>query len=216
MTLVLYAVAERSAGEAAALEDRGLRAVVEGGLLAIVGEAEPDRGERSEEILWRYERTVERLMNLPAVLPARYGSVFSDESAARDSLRTHHDRLLPALARVRGASEVGLRAAWHHSDPVSGEDSAARGTAYLLGRLALQRRAGEIAAALIPLRELARTHRERLLPRGGLALIGAYLVDRGRVGEFADRIADLDRELDDVGLVCTGPWPPYTFAGEVR
>jgi Gas vesicle synthesis protein GvpL/GvpF len=215
VSLVLYAVAEQSAGETDVLQSRGLRAVAEGGLLAIVGEATLERDQRSEESLWRYERTVERLMNLPAILPARYGSVLSDESAARDSLRTHHERLLPALARVRGASEVGVRAAWRDGDRGSGEDSAARGTAYLLGRLAMYRRAGEITAALAPLRALARAHRERLLPGAGLALLGAYLVDRGRVGEFAERIAALDQGLDDVDLICTGPWPPYTFAGEV-
>jgi hypothetical protein len=38
--------------------------------------------------------------------------------------------------------------------------------------------------------------------------IGAYLVDVGRVERFRSQVHELG---DD--LVCTGPWPPYTFCG---
>jgi hypothetical protein len=29
--------------------------------------------------------------------------------------------------------------------------------------------------------------------------------------EFADRVRDLDEHDADIELVCTGPWPPYSF-----
>jgi hypothetical protein len=43
-------------------------------------------------------------------------------------------------------------------------------------------------------------------------VLDAYLVDRGRVREFVAMVEQLDDRLDDVELVCTGPWPPYSFA----
>jgi hypothetical protein len=40
----------------------------------------------------------------------------------------------------------------------------------------------------------------------------AYLVDQERISEFVALVEQLDARLDDVELVCTGPWPPYSFA----
>ena len=58
----------------------------------------------------------------------------------------------------------------------------------------------------------SRSSRRALAPRPGLPVLDAYLVDRGRVSEFVALVAQLDHRLDDVELVCTGPWPPYSFA----
>jgi hypothetical protein len=49
--------------------------------------------------------------------------------------------------------------------------------------------------------------------RGHEVLRAAYLVDREAVGEVARLIAELDRDHDELHLLCTGPWPPYSFAG---
>ena len=43
-------------------------------------------------------------------------------------------------------------------------------------------------------------------------MLDAYLVDRGRVGEFVALVHELGGCLDGVELVCTGPCPPYSFA----
>ena len=48
--------------------------------------------------------------------------------------------------------------------------------------------------------------------RNDPAVLDAYLVDRARVDEFVALAAQLGDGLDDVELVCTGPWPPYSFA----
>jgi hypothetical protein len=43
-------------------------------------------------------------------------------------------------------------------------------------------------------------------------LRAAYLVDRGAVGEFVARVRQLQRAHEELALVCTGPWPPFSFA----
>ena len=43
----------------------------------------------------------------------------------------------------------------------------------------------------------------------------AYLVDRELVEDFTASLRRLDQQLRDVELVCTGPWPPYSFAEAV-
>jgi hypothetical protein len=42
---------------------------------------------------------------------------------------------------------------------------------------------------------------------------GAYLVPREDVAAFVARVAALEEANDDLSLLCTGPWPPYSFAG---
>ena len=65
-----------------------------------------------------------------------------------------------------------------------------------------------------PLREsrLAREGavRPTLDPVPGCA--GGYLVARGRAGTFRERVEELDGELGDAEITCTGPWPPYSFS----
>ena len=54
---------------------------------------------------------------------------------------------------------------------------------------------------------LARASRMRVLPNPELPVAGTYLVDRERVGKFADLLGEVDEALDQVDLVCTAPWP---------
>jgi hypothetical protein len=42
-------------------------------------------------------------------------------------------------------------------------------------------------------------------------LAASYLVERSRAEEFSSRVAELDRQREDLELVCSGPWPPYSF-----
>ena len=69
-----------------------------------------------------------------------------------------------------------------------------------------------VAGELDSLKPLALSSRRTLAPRPDVPLLDAYLVDRERVDEFVALVEQIDVGLDDVDLVCTGPWPPYSFA----
>ena len=56
---------------------------------------------------------------------------------------------------------------------------------------------------------MART--SSVLETPAVPLSASYLVDRDSVEEFRAAVAALDDEHADVTLVCTGPWPPYSF-----
>jgi hypothetical protein len=45
--------------------------------------------------------------------------------------------------------------------------------------------------------------------RGGMS--AAYLVERGVVPRFRAVVQRLQRDHADLALLCTGPWPPYSF-----
>jgi hypothetical protein len=46
-------------------------------------------------------------------------------------------------------------------------------------------------------------------------LNGTYLVDKDHMEEFRRSVAALDRDTRGIELEITGPWPPYSFAGDV-
>ena len=45
-----------------------------------------------------------------------------------------------------------------------------------------------------------------------LLLTAAYLIERGQVDVFRAALETLEKDHPDLGVVCTGPWPPYSFA----
>lgn len=216
MTLLVYAIAERDGSAAPELElaGRRLRGVRDGELIAFVGEdaaAAPDWG--VEDVLG-HERVVELLMDRQPILPVRFGNTVNDESQIRSLLHERRRELSAALQRVRGAVELGVRAQWSQPRPITPEDGPQTGTDYLLERLAMRKRADAVVRGLEGLSGLARLSRIRVLPRPTLPFLGAYLVETAVLTAFVEACAELDDELDDVELVCTGPWPPYSFAGE--
>jgi hypothetical protein len=53
--------------------------------------------------------------------------------------------------------------------------------------------------------------------QGGAELLrAAYLVDRGAVEEFVAAVRRLQHRHPELAVVCTGPWPPFSFTGDAR
>jgi hypothetical protein len=214
MSLLLYAIVEGDPAELVGegLAGQPLRGVGDDGLVAVIGESGGVL-ELTEERARAYEQVVRRLMSGGPVLPARFGSMFASEAAARRMLRERRDELTAALARVHGAVELGVRA----SCPTIADDSLPggpnAGTAYMVARLEARRRIERIALRVDrALRGMAR--QTRLHEDGGGSFAASYLVDRDDVGQFAARVQQLASAIDgEASLVCTGPWPPYSFVG---
>ena len=179
-----------------------LRAVPSGELAAVCAPA----GERevSAEALWRHEELVEALMEDRDLLPVRYGTLLQDEAAAVRALEERRTDLASALNRVRGAVELSLR--------VFGEKEAERpetGADYLRAKARSARTVRELHE---PLAELARASAERPPHAENELLRAAYLVNREAVPSFVERVAALQQARPELSLLCTGPWPPYSFA----
>jgi gas vesicle protein GvpL/GvpF len=214
MSLLVYGIVEAAGSDPSGLglDGQSLRQVVEGPLAAVVSDLPEGPPEATAGAVTDYERTVRGLMDGGAVLPAQFGSVLDDEGAVRELLRRRRKDLLTRLHRVRGAVEIGLRASWRHGVRVLSDLRPQSGTSYLRDRLELRQSARQVASELDPLGALARSSRRAIIPRPDLPVLDAYLVDQRRVSEFVALVEQLDDRLDEVELVCTGPWPPYSFA----
>jgi hypothetical protein len=192
----------------------GLR---EGLLLAVFSRHAQATGEPAPDALWAHERVVERLMIDRSVLPMRFGTRVGTEDELRRFLSGAHDRLVAALARIAGRVELAVRMLQTESNgngaprleaPSSGRD-------YLLGKL----RDGERARRLVtrlhePLAALAADARLQPPRRPDEVLHGAYLVEPLVVPRFRVAVERLQQREVDMSILCTGPWPPYSFVGE--
>jgi Gas vesicle synthesis protein GvpL/GvpF len=189
-----------------------LRRIECGELVAFCGPG----GERrvSADLLWRHEHIVETLMKTCDLLPVRYGTQVEDEPAAVRVLERRRSELKAALDRVRGAVELGLRVVAPSPDP--GEPPAPRsGAEYLRAKARAAGREERLAERVHePLEGMARASHRRQRLAGRELLAAAYLVDRGAVSAFIESVAAIQAANPDLRLLCTGPWPPYSFVSE--
>jgi hypothetical protein len=44
-------------------------------------------------------------------------------------------------------------------------------------------------------------------------LRAAYLVERANVARFRALVERLQQQHPEIAVLCTGPWPPYSFVG---
>jgi hypothetical protein len=198
-----------------------LEGICEDGLLAVISR----HGEFPEigavDALWAHEHVVERLMAERTVLPVRFGSRLAGEAALRDELVTRHDDLLAGLDHVRGRVELAVRAmsaagpprreARRPASAGAGEDRHS-GREYVRAKLELRDRAEAAGAALhAPLAALAVAESRRPGRVPCEVLRASYLVERPLVGEFRAMAQRLQSEYRDTAVLCTGPWPPYSF-----
>jgi len=163
-------------------------------------------------------------------LPFRFGTLV-DERRLQEHLERNEAALLAALGRVRGCVEMGAKVIWdaaaqsegggesEDEGPASPASPRGAGTAFLLakrraleGAEALKGRAEELAALLAArLEGLARESSVEVNPAGSLVVRAAHLVARGREAEYRERLRALGREREDLRLMLSGPWPPYSF-----
>jgi hypothetical protein len=207
--IYVYAISDGAASAPAptGVGGRPVRAVRDGSLTAFVSDGPAPEAE--PEALWSHERVVASLMEGAAVLPLRFGTVLDGEAPLRAVLGDRRDELERSLERVRGKVEFGVRALWRERS----RDATHDGREYMVGRLERLRTARRAADAVDrPLGELAAETRCHVTADDDAAFVAAYLVDGTHGAEFARRARRLRDARDDVRLVCTGPWAPYSFA----
>jgi hypothetical protein len=199
-----------------------LEAVVEGPLLAVFTRHAHSPSEPALDALWVHERVVDRLMADHTVLPMRFGTRLASEDDLHHVLRERRGGFVTALDRVRGRVELGVRALRaaapdDGAGPLAAEAAAppATGREYLLAKLSNGRQADAAADALHePLAALA-VEARRHAPRAPQEVLRAsYLVERAVVARFRATVERLQAAHPATGILCTGPWPAYSFAGE--
>jgi hypothetical protein len=189
-----------------------LRALRADALAAVYSRHRSLRPRPSRDDVLVHERVLEAVMERGPVLPLRFGTRLGSEQDLEAALRERCEELLPALDRVRGRVELGLRVLGAGPEPSSRAKQSGRD--YLLDRLEAQRRAEAVARELhAPLAGLAVASRLRERMQPPTVLVGSYLVAQDAVDGFRSHAEALANRHPDLRVVVTGPWPPYSFTG---
>ncbi len=194
-----------------------LEGVREGPLVGVFTRHAQSVADPAPDALWAHERVVERLMADRTVLPLRFGSTVSDEDAVRRLLREREAAFVAMLERLRGRVELGIRVV--QIAPVAAHAAVAveagpppTGRDYLLAKLQNGRRVVDLSSGIdSPLSRLAVATRQQALRATDEVLRGAYLVERPAVAHFRVAVERLQRAHTELAILCTGPWPPYSF-----
>jgi Gas vesicle synthesis protein GvpL/GvpF len=192
-----------------------LRALYAGPLAAVYSRHRSFCVRPAADQVLRHERVIEEFMHAGPVLPLRVGTRFEREEQLADVLAQRENELSLSLDRVRGHVELGLRVIPRRPQPPPGAARPPSGRDTLLARVALHDHARQFKAQLhAPLAEVATASTVREFPRPPALLVSSYLVDDIQVDRFRRRAAQLAAGWDDVWILVTGPWPPYSFVEE--
>jgi hypothetical protein len=215
--------------------DEGLAKVIWQDLVAVVSTFNGAQLASGDE-LWHHEKVVEALMSDRAVLPVRFGTLLPSRQGVGDMLCRAYDSLVEDIVRVRGQVEIGVRfltaidldaeagvSAERHIEPVK-MHGMGPGSVHLLAKLAKEReRRNRQRAKLSLVREAyellaSHANASRLddEPEDRNGASAAFLVPRDTWILFRDIVSHVANAHPELALLCTGPWPPYSFvsAGE--
>ena len=193
-----------------------------------------------EEVARAHHHVIDAASGLFPLLPTRLATVYSSHAAMTAALARRAEELRATLRRVGGRVEWGVKAyAAPQPDTrdseqpaggqAGGETAPGAGLAYLKRRRAqLTAREGSQQAARAGARAVheelsGRAAQARLVPPQSAQLSGnqmpmllntAYLLDESASDGFASAVADAASTHPELRLELTGPWPPYSFAGE--
>ena len=187
-----------------------LEAVRDGDLLAVFCAHDHAPDARALDALWAHEQVVEELMAERTVLPMRFGTTLPDAGALREAIAERHEALAERLDFVRDRVELGVRAIG--TTPAETPAPDASGREYLLAKLGTEQAA---TALHEPLAAPAVASSRRAGGDGEL-LHATYLVHRDDVAPFLGTVERLNAEHPGVSVLCTGPWPPYSFVRSIH
>jgi len=216
--IYVYAVLPEEADlvEVSGLEDASVQRVDIVGLTLATSQHATEPAGTNEAVL-RHAHVVDALATSTHLLPARFGTVFADRAALERETTARSPALRVALERVRACAEIGLRilSAEDHSGQEEHSPSPTGGADYLRARLREEKQRRLVAESLHgALARHARDSTRRPSAGGRLLLDAAYLVPAADVEEFRQEVGELGNSHPELALVCTGPWPPYSFAPE--
>jgi Gas vesicle synthesis protein GvpL/GvpF len=199
------------------LDDAALeRARIEG-FDVVMSRTQQKTIEPSDEAVVRHAEVIEALqMRSEAILPARFGDGFSDNEDLVTAVRSKRIQLERGLTRVRGCVEFGVRVVLSEREAVeegpirSGRDYMGLRLEQAIKRRVLARQIDEPLARLA----MATTRGDPSTP--DILLTAAYLVPVPAAELFQLEVQRLQALLADLDILCTGPWPPYSFAADAE
>jgi Gas vesicle synthesis protein GvpL/GvpF len=172
----------------------------------------------------RHQQVVGEVAAREAIVPARFGTIFSGEAALQKNVLGRRAALKKVFDRVAGAEEWGVKV-FAEKKPPTRPTEARSGKDYLRQKAAQMRQRPErndpelkeFAEALAKVSSETAPSGKVSGTQPSLLWQATYLVPRGRrkpwekvLGEFVERWDGLRR------IEVSGPWPPYSFVSDAE
>lgn len=206
----------------------------------------PAAEQRMQQLAWvapralRHEAVVEKVMRRSAVLPVRFGTLFSSQESLAKFLATHCKTISQFLERVGDGAEWSIKGMLDRKRAAQALISARRaaqqeelaslppGTRYFQEqriRSAAEKElslwldetcrqiASDLAQQACDFRECPIVSQEAPESGAEVVLNWAFLLPQNGASAFRARINQLNASYAPQGLVweMSGPWPPYRF-----
>jgi hypothetical protein len=196
---------------------------------AVVSDFEGERADVTRENVFAHDLVIRQVLARLTPLPFRFGMVVS-AGQLEAYIASRRDSLLSQLARVRNSVEMSVKIIWD-AEAVkqaalaevtregSKSDAQGPGADFLrakrreiIGDKALKARAENLAEWLREkLGDSVREAVAQTLSSEAMAVRASHLVERARLREYRERIAQAREERGDLRFLTSGPWPPYSF-----
>jgi hypothetical protein len=154
-----------------------------------------------DEVAQEHHYVIDAAARMFPLLPVRLATVYSGDAALCAALASHNAELLGALRRVGGRVEWGVKA-YPAAEPAAAAASAARAIhAELAAKAAETRLHPSQSAQLNGVRQ-------------PMLVNAAYLLDAADGVTFTAAVAGQATAHPELRIELSGPWPPYSFAGD--
>ena len=187
-----------------------------------------------KEIAIDFAMIIERLSQKLTLLPVRFGTFLKSDEDILRLMTDHYDSFYNNLLKVWDRDEFGLKVIWDYakgSEKIKDESEKeavkldtyfAKNTVhtnYLLEKIkkhkledALLRHVEKLIEEIIGfLSEVNPECKFKKMVSNSLILDGVFLIEKDKKDKFVQAIEALKQQHEDLHLLLTGPWPPYSF-----
>ena len=188
-------------------------------LAVLVSDFNSDTVAVTRENALDHAAVVRSVLDRTTPLPFRFGTLITEEQL-RSYIAAHKPALQTRFAHVRGAVEMSVKIIREVSTDHTKHEEITSGTTFLeekrreiLGDERNAAEAREIATWLHDQVEtLIRDEQATLRPSEKLVLAAAHLVNRDKIPQYKENMAQARKNRPELHFLLSGPWPPYSFA----
>ena len=194
-------------------------------LSVLVSELDADSVPVTRENALAHAAAVRSVFDYTTPLPFRFGTVVTEQQL-QSYISARRPALESKLASVRGCVEMNVKIIWQavaEKQPEPGDtnqDGAGAGTSFLAEKrrqiMGDEHRAAEATKISTSVHDaLSSFIREELVtlrPAERLVLSAAHLIERSKITQYRDRVAEMRHKKPELHFLVSGPWPPYSFA----
>lgn len=169
----------------------------------------------------RHQETVSAIAPTEDVLPARFGTVFLNETSLRSDIQQRQSELLADFKRIKGCEEWGVKVFAFQPGKIELPSSLKTGKDYLKAKSAMLHKRTrktpdeEMTRFAQALERISKTAAEGGRISGGrrdLVFQVSLLVKRANRKKLEAILKRFSSKWKDSRQIeCTGPWPPYSF-----